>query len=255
MKKKLLLFLFCFLFVLFAFWGWLYFNYSVPIFMYHSFDASLIGKYSAVSLDTFNKQMEFIKEGGYKVVLLEDYCKILSSGAKIPRGSVILTFDDGYNNNLEAAKILKKFGFGATIFLIVNKIGDEGYLSKGDIEWFLENTGVSIGSHTLNHVYLPEADAQNTRDEIKFSKKSLEDTFDVEIIAFSYPVGGFNKMVLEQVNDAGYLCACATNRGFSRKIDNFALRRIKITERDLGLRLWAKLSGFYNIFKRVKNPY
>jgi len=64
----------------------------------------------------------------------------------------------------------------------------------------------------------------------------------VELI--SYPIGGFSKEILNDVEEAGYLCACATNRGFSRQLDRFALRRIKITNRDLDFRLWAKLSGF-----------
>jgi len=38
-------------------------------------------------------------------------------------------------------------------------------------------------------------------------------------------------------------------------LDRFSLRRIKITDRDLGFRLWIKLTGFYNIFKKLKKPY
>ena len=86
-------------------------------------------------------------------------------------------------------------------------------------------------------------------------KKNLEELFLKDIKTISYPVGGFDKRVLKEVENSDYLCGCTTNRGFSKKLDRFALRRIKITNRDLGLRLWAKLSGFYNIFKKVKKPY
>jgi hypothetical protein len=60
---------------------------------------------------------------------------------------------------------------------------------------------------------------------------------------------------LREVKEAGFLCACTTNRGYSGNVDRFALRRIKITNRDKGFSLWIKLSGFYDMFKKVRKPY
>ncbi|MCK5494177.1 MAG: hypothetical protein KAJ14_13790, partial [Candidatus Omnitrophica bacterium] len=91
--------------------------------------------------------------------------------------------------------------------------------------------------------------------EIFESKQKLSNLFEQDINIISYPIGGFNKAVLEEVENSGYLCACSTNRGFSKSIDRFSLRRIKITDRDLGLRLKVKLSGFYNVFRKVRNPF
>ena len=79
--------------------------------------------------------------------------------------------------------------------------------------------------------------------------------FGVKIKTFSYPVGGYTPQTVEDVKEAGYLCACTTNRGTSKELNRYALRRIKVTGRDKKFKLWAKLSGFYNIFKRVKDPY
>jgi peptidoglycan/xylan/chitin deacetylase (PgdA/CDA1 family) len=199
--------------------------------------------------------MAFVKKRGYQVLSLNDYCQILSKNEKIPRNLVVLTFDDGYKDNLEAIEILKKFDFPATIFLIPDKIDTPGYLSREDINWFLNNTKVRVGSHTLTHFYLPEADSATLKKEIRDSKKLLESMFFIEVNTIAYPIGGFNERVLREVEGAGYLCGCTTNRGFSSRLNIFALRRIKLTERDIGIRLWAKLSGFYNVFKRVKRPY
>lgn len=237
------------------FWLWLYSNYSPPIFMYHAFDKEKVGTYASVSPETFSKQMAFIRKRGYKVIPLRELCALLKGKKEIPHNLVVITADDGYKDNLKAIEILDEFGYPAIIFLVVNKIGEEDYLNREDIRWFLENTNVSIGSHTLNHAYLPETDKQNLKTEIRNSKVDLEKMFSLSVDVIAYPVGGFDNRVLEEVENAGYLCACATNRGFSSDLDIFALRRIKITERDLGIRLWAKLSGFYNIFRKVKNPY
>lgn len=255
MKKRIALSIISLAVIISSFGIWLYSNYTVPILMYHSFNENLIGKYAAVSLDTFSKQMNFIKKRGYKVISLDEYCLLLKRGEKIPHNLVVITFDDGWKDNLAAIKILNKYGFPATIFLIVENIDKEGYLSREDIGWLLNNTEVKIGSHTLTHAYLPESSTQLSKKEINESKEVLEKLFNTKVNAISYPIGGFNKEIIEEVGDTGYLCGCTTNRGFSKRLNILALRRIKITERDLGFRLWAKLSGFYNVFKRAKNPY
>ena len=253
--KRLFKFLSLALIIILSFWGYLYINYRAPILMYHSLDKERLESYAAVSPETFRRQMKFIKDRGYQVLSLEDYCQLLEEKKYLPRNMVIITFDDGYKDNLEAAKILNEFEFGATFFLVADNIGKKGFLARRDINWILNNTDITIGSHTLTHAYLPKLDVERLQKEIKLSKEKLEKIFKINIMTFAYPVGGFDKRALKEVKSAGYSCACTTNRGFSRKLDLGALRRIKITERDNNFKLWAKLSGFYNIFKKLKKPY
>jgi len=241
--------------LVFSFFIYLNKNYQVPILMYHSLDESKVGSYAAVEPDVFYNQMKFIKKFGYKVISLPEYCSLLKTKELIPHDLVVITFDDGYRDNLYGIEVLKEFNYPATIFIIANKIGLKEYLLKEDIKEFLETTKVGIGSHTLNEAYLPDTEAKQLKKEIFESKTALEKVFKREIDTFSYSIGGFTEEILGLVKEADYLCACTTNRGFSRKLDQFALRRIKITNRDLGFRLWAKLSGFYNIFKKPKKPY
>jgi len=256
MRRKLLLLLAGVLGILFlSFFVWLYPQYEVPIFMYHSLDAARLGEYSVVLPENFRTQMEYIKRKGYHVVLLKEYCARLKRGEDIPRNTVVITFDDGHRDNVGAARILDELDIPATIFLIVGNIDKEKYLSSREIKQILAETPVTIGSHTLSHRYLPRATDEEVIREIKESRRILEETFGVPVETITYPIGGFDKRVLRQVHEAGYLCGCTTNRGFSRRKDRYALRRIKITERDVGFRFWAKLSGFYNVFKKPKNPY
>ena len=230
-------------------------NYVTPIFMYHSLDKNNVSNCTAVERDIFYEQMRQIEKLGYKVIGLEKYCKLLKDGKSIPKKSVILTFDDGYKDNLEAIKILEEFNYPATIFIIYDNTGKNGYLSEKDINLFLKESKVTIGSHTLTHAYLPNLKLLDMKKELAGSKQDLFALFNQNINTIAYPVGAFNKTVLEEADNSGYLCACATNRGFSKSLDRFALRRIKITNNDLGIRLKAKLSGFYNIFRKVKYPY
>ena len=255
--KKLKLFFIVTLILIGTFWIYLNQNYATPILMYHSLDKSKVDTYAAVDPEVFRKQMEFIRVGGYKVVSLSEYCKLLKEDEAIPQNLVVITFDDGYKDNLKAIEVLKEFGYPVTIFVIAKEIGKDGFLSREDIVSFLvdEEIRVNIGSHTLTHAYLPDQERLTIKEEISQSKSLLEENFSQKVETFSYPIGGFTKEALSDVEEAGYLCACATNRGFSRKLNRFALRRIKITNRDLGYKLWAKLSGFYNSLRKPKNPY
>ncbi|MBN3040855.1 MAG: polysaccharide deacetylase family protein [Candidatus Omnitrophica bacterium] len=245
--------LFCIIFG--SFYLYLYCNYEVPILMYHSIDSSKVNSYAAVSRDNFQSQMDFIKQNRYNVISFYDYCRMLKENLPIPRKSVIITFDDGYKDNLKAIKVLKEHDFPAVFFIIFDKIGRQGYLSAEDISNFIEIPGLEIGSHTLSEAYLPEIGEEQLKQEIFDSKEKLEDKFNRKIRIFSYTSGGFNEKAISLVKDADYYCACTTNRGFDRKLQPYALRRIKITDNDNGFTLWAKLSGFYNIFKKPKSPF
>ena len=238
-----------------SFWFYLDQNHEVPILMYHSLDEKRIGEYAAVSPKRFTQQMEFIKNNGYRVISLRNYCQSLKTGVSVPRKSLVITFDDGHKDNLKASKILGELKFPFTLFLITNKIGAKGYLTEEEVDFLLETTSLEIGSHTLNEAYLPETPADKLKLEISESRKKLKRMFSQNIETFSYTIGGFTKETIEEVKQSGYLCACTTNRGFSRQLNLFALRRIKVTERDSGIRLWAKLSGFYNVLRKPKKPY
>jgi len=101
---------------------------------------------------------------------------------------------------------------------------------------------------------MPDVKAQNYSKEIVWPKKVLESILARKVLCFSYPVGGFNRRVEKAVKDAGFLCAVTTNRGYSKDVDLYALRRIKISAKDKGINLWAKLSGYYYVFKKIKPP-
>ncbi|MBN2483369.1 MAG: polysaccharide deacetylase family protein [Candidatus Omnitrophica bacterium] len=256
MIKRIFFAVFAVLAVLFlGFYIWLYPQYEVPVFMYHSLNEARLGEYSVVPLETFRAQMEYIKKNGYTVLRLEEYCRRLKEGLSVPRHSVVITFDDGHRDNTRAVEVLDSLDIPATIFLIVDKIGTEAYLTKEQVVAFLQNTPVDIGSHTMSHAYLPDLVDSEVFYQINESKHTLIEEFGVPVETLTYPVGGFNETVLKEVEHAGYLCACTTNRGFSKEKHLFALRRIKITDRDRGIALWAKLSGYYNVFKKPKNPY
>ena len=225
-------------------------NAEVPVLMYHHVghldDATSVN----VSTKTFERQMEFLKIHRYHVISLFEFLQLIRSGQPIPAKTVVITFDYGNLDNFQNAfPILKEMNFPATIFMITRNINGEDSLSEEDLR-ILDESGVSIGSHTVNHAFLPNLGAKETAFELAESKKRLEKVLGHPVVLLSYPAGGFTKQAKEMAARAGYEGAVTTNYG--KKIhDPFAVHRVKITE-DKGklFAFWIKTSGWYHLGKK-----
>ena len=90
---------------------------ALPVIMYHSVlkDGARIGKY-VVSPDSFEHDLAFLKDNGYETVSISDLTDFVYEGKKLPEKPVMITFDDGYYNNLVyAAPLLEKYNMKAVI--------------------------------------------------------------------------------------------------------------------------------------------
>jgi peptidoglycan/xylan/chitin deacetylase (PgdA/CDA1 family) len=229
-------------------------SYMTPILMYHHVDERWQEWKLSVSPRSFSRQMEFLKAHRYNVLSLSQYIDLLKRGERVPRKSVVITFDDGYDNNFtEAFPVLKKLEFPATIFVQVDGVGREGYMDWDDITILLEN-GIEIGSHTMHHGFLPDISDEAMRSEIFESKAALESRLQRPITLFSYPGGGFNAKARQLVIDAGYEGSAATHPGPDYPdLDPYALKRIRISRTSDNLFVfWLQLSGFYTHYEEFR---
>jgi peptidoglycan/xylan/chitin deacetylase (PgdA/CDA1 family) len=242
-------------------------RYRIPVLMYHSVDDAQAAVSSlAVSTQSFRKQMSFLKRRHYRFLSLAEFVSALENKERLPRRAVVVTFDDGYENNYTAAyPILKELGIPACIFVTTGHIGktiDDQYfkrasfLSVEQLHKLADDSRIEIASHGVTHRYLPKLAAEDLRREIVDSKHALETMLKRPVRFFSYPIGGFNTLILSSVRDAGYAAATTTNRGYASHggIDRFAIQRIKISDRDTGFRFWVKVSGYYTALQSPKGP-
>ena len=215
---------------------------------YHTFDERFERLAPKVGEESFRKQMAYIAKHGYHVVTLDEMVANIKAGKNPPK-TLAITFDDGYADNLIGAKILAQYGFPATIFCIVDKMGsDPGYLSPRQAREIERTTPVRIESHTMSHAYLPES--KNVHGELIESKNALEKMLGREIHFLAYPIGGFSEQIMAESKAAGYLAAFTTNRGDGK--DLYALRRVKMTEKDTSSALWWKLHGYFFMNRHTK---
>lgn len=106
---------------------------GATVLMYHSVadnpQARFVEPAMHMSPATFEAQVRWLAEHRH-VVSLDTLVERLSRGEATPAGTVVLTFDDGYLDNLEvAAPILAKYHLPATLYLAT------GYVEDGETQW------------------------------------------------------------------------------------------------------------------------
>ena len=231
-------------------------SHQLPILGYHRVGAFRADHTPTVSGEAFERQLACLARHGYRILGLEEVADCLDRGQPLPRRSVAITFDDGYEETATVAwPLLKRFNAPATVFVTPAEVGLPGFLTWAQVE-ALARDGMTIGSHTMHHSYVPLVPEERFTEEFVESKRVLEERIGRPVHFISYPVGGFTPAAQAVIKQAGYRAACTTNRAVSiNGIDRFALRRVKVTERDRYPWLFlVKLSGYYDMFRKLKSP-
>src|SRR5215211_2513756 len=111
------------------------------ILMYHRVAESDLDPWGlSVSPAHFAEQLEVIRRY-FRPTSLQDLTKRHQAG-KVPNRSIILTFDDGYADNLLIARsLLERYDVPATVFLVTGAILEERNFWWDELEWALLRPG------------------------------------------------------------------------------------------------------------------
>lgn len=94
---------------------------NVPVLMYHHVTAK--GGSLSVSYANFESQMHGLAKNGYTTLSAQQFANFMR-GQRVPKKSVLITFDDGYLDNwVYAHPVLKRYGLNAVLFAITGLIG------------------------------------------------------------------------------------------------------------------------------------
>ncbi|MCK4326712.1 polysaccharide deacetylase family protein [bacterium] len=226
---------------------------GIPVFMYHKVSPNRGRKAEKlrVTPEKFDQQMRYLFAHGYRTISASQLLDFCREKRTLPERRIIISLDDGYEDNfLYAFPILKKYGFRAIIFLVTNCIGsDSCWDEKGPerlLNWAqieeMRQAGMEFGSHSHTHRILPSLPEEEMRLEVERSKSVLESKLSKSVEFFSYPWGKLNEEVKEIVEGCGYRGAFSTLPGKNRVgEDSFALRRILIRGYDTSLHFLLNL--------------
>ncbi len=231
------------------------------------------------SLEHFQAQMSYLKLRKLRGVSMRELLRAVSVGRA--KGLVGLTFDDGYENFLQAAlPVLESYGFSATLFVLGNlprennwehyydpkpqlkllgaegvrevaargmEVGSHGmsHLRLGSLEPEFEvaTRGMEVGSHSMSHLRLGGLEPDLLEEEVSGSRQVLSEVLGEEVEGFCYPYGSIDSVAVQAVRRAGYAYACSITERVERNV--YDLPRIPVAERDNLLRFAAKLEAFF----------
>lgn len=201
---------------------------KVVVLNYHKIDETPIAL--AVSPADFERQMAYLREKGYVSITPDQLADHLERGTALPERPLLLTFDDGYEDNYQNAyPILKKYGFTATVFVVTDYLSRFPQYMTWEQAREMKRDGFFIASHTMQHKVLTELDAEALRAELICSAEALDYQLGKQSRFLAYPTGAYTLELGEAVRACGYRAAFTIKYGNVDRASNpYALERVPI---------------------------
>jgi peptidoglycan/xylan/chitin deacetylase (PgdA/CDA1 family) len=173
--------------------------------------------------------MAYLESLGCQTITLSQLRHAILSGADLPPHAVILTFDDGNEDNFTYAfPIMQQIGFSGTAYLVANRINAEGFLSSAELKEMIA-AGWEIGSHSMTHSDLTQLDRSEWRREILDSRLTLERELGVEVDSFAYPFGSFIPDLASVIEKFGYRTGMGLGKSDTHDIGTiYYLQRLEV---------------------------
>lgn len=210
---------------------------DVPILIYHETPGD------------FDNQLTALEQKGYTVIPLSRLAGALYRNQPLPPKPAVITFDDGFSNQMKAFEILKRHNMPATYYIITSgershwcigaarRYNDpsqpaagcgDSYMSWDQVKELDRSGLITIGAHTVDHQNLAAQNEAEQRFEINASKQDIEQHLGHTITDFAYPYGGFSATTISLVRQAGFTTAVSTLPGTTQTLASiYTLRRVR----------------------------
>jgi len=186
-------------------------NEGITVLMYHRVMDSPTTQFplgeTVVTTDEFQEHVNWLASNGYKTITLAQLAKLMTGTRPLPPKTVVITFDDGWADQLSVVRMLKRHKFTAT-FAIISNTPDRNpvYMSWFSIKQ-LADSGFEIATHT--HTHTNKMDENQAEIEIIASKYLIESKTGKPVESLVLPYGYFNNAVNPTAKSVG-ISAVAT---------------------------------------------
>lgn len=197
----------------------------IPVFVLHRVVPGQATEY-IMSPEHLDALLDELKKRRFTPISLDDLNRALREGGPLPRRPAMLTFDDTYlDNYTHALPILRRHGWPAIFFVPTGKITDPPgeRVAWGDgpdpvaMQWpevlAMQQAGMELGSHALNHINLARAELPTVVSELTDSRRILAERLGRPPLALAYPGGRQNEAVRQAAAEAGYALAFLSSGG------------------------------------------
>ncbi len=170
-------------------------NVNVPVLMYHAVSDDCWGYEELfVSPSDMEEQLKYLVDNGYDPIWFEDLAH-----AEDYDKPVILTFDDGYDDNYtELLPLLQKYNVKATVFVIGQDFVDIAHkMNEEQIRAMSDSGLVSIQSHTYTHGDLSQMDEETLQYEMNQTNKVIARITGKVPYVLCYPSGDYSSLTID----------------------------------------------------------
>ncbi|SHM34692.1 polysaccharide deacetylase family protein [Ruminococcus flavefaciens] len=211
----------------------------LPVIMYHSVCEKAPADYIVSPLQLEN-DLIWLKDHGYTSVSAQQLIDYTNKNGELPQKPVLITFDDGFYNNLSIAlPLLEKYDMCA-IVSIVGRYTDDyapadphadaySYLTWEDISQLIASNRIEIGSHTydmhsrdsrrqgcaINPDETPEQYSYTLNMDIGLLNTELHDSCGISPVVFAYPFGALCRESLPVLRDNGIKISLTCREGMN----------------------------------------
>ena len=183
----------------------------VPVLAYHDITENP-KKITDTSLDNFYEQMKYLYDNGYTTITAKQLYNFMNVKSRIPRKSVVLTFDDGYQSIHRLVNdILKKFKLHGIAFVYTDAV--EGKykatmsweqireVSKGPFEIQLHTKSHSQHLASYKEGETEEQYRKRMDTEVLFAQNMIYEKTGKKPEFLAYPYGKFSERLIYLLRD------------------------------------------------------
>jgi peptidoglycan/xylan/chitin deacetylase (PgdA/CDA1 family) len=198
-------------------------NAAIPVLLYHSVprSASEASDPLAVPYEQFATHLDAVLASGRVPLTIGEIATGLRGERPLPERAVCITFDDGYENTLDAIELLCERDLRASLYVTTGQIGTERMIGYEDLRRLADRPdAVELGAHSVTHPRLDELSLPEVEREVSASKLRLEHLLGRPVTSFAYPHGAHDRRVRQAVIAAGFHSAAAVKNAISHGEDD-----------------------------------
>lgn len=206
---------------------------TLPVLIYHHLAPASLGQHKTnpmvLTVEAFTAQMDWLRAEGYYTPTLQEVEGFVAGQLELPRNSVLLTFDDGYESNYRYAHpVLCAAGLRAVLYRVGNREPNPDRFDPAKAThltwpqaWEMQQSGVwAIENHTFDGHDKVKGQAPLllwTGPEIEADLARLDELWRAQGLpapsSIAYPFGAHGQTALAAVKKAGLRTGFTTEEG------------------------------------------
>lgn len=191
----------------------------IPVLAYHRIVDDITPGMTVVSESRFTNTMIAIKAAGFHTATISELSEHMECKRSLPDKTVVITFDDGWKDQLIAAKILKQFDMKATFYVMSGVFNDARYMTIQEIKELSKDFEIGAHSHThFPHYHEKGINLSEMVGEIVISKKILSHILEKPVESYAWPYGYSTGAGIEYAKQLGMKSLVMINSQSKNKI-------------------------------------